>query len=644
MTLLDARARSELLGASDEEIDEVVKFADAMVLRGLLYQLTGDASVAVAISTVVGADSKMNAAINEGDVAMLQAKAATFLKAYRDSGASGLDIGPRDRLQRSLGLAVGEDIPDDEFPLWLEELALDDRARSLVWQETPDPDRLQDFSVVVIGAGMGGLLAAVQLKRAGIPFTVIEKNSGIGGTWFENRYPGARVDTPSRGYTYICGFDYPYSSPYCTWDENSRYFNWIADSFGIRNEIVFDTEVKKLVWDDESSTWQITTEGPQGEQLRRAAAVISCVGFLNRPNVPEFEGMTEFRGQSCHTARWPEDLEVAGKRVAVIGTGCTGYQLVPELALEAEHVVVCQRTPQWIFTARGYRSPFPPQVTWLDRNLPYYANFMRLRAQWFIGSRSAALAYTIDPQFEDPHTRSATNKEMREFCIDFLERKLAGRPALVEKMIPPHPPYSARPVLVDAEYSIIDALLRDNVTLVTDGIRRITRSGIEAADGAEYEVDVIVYATGFQANEYLFPMEIRGRDDKQLSDLWAEGGPRAYLGTMLPGFPNFWIVYGPNTNFGLNVAPLHEIVISFALQCIERLILDDKRAIEVTEEAYWRYNEDVDRRNELMMWADRRASNYYRNKYGRSSTNCPLSGPETWSLLRRPNFEEMVIR
>jgi 4-hydroxyacetophenone monooxygenase len=353
MSLVDT-SRSELLGATDDQIEDAVQYADAVVLRGLLYQLTGDEEVAK--TEVTRAQAGMGRGVivaSAEDVALLRRKAADFLKAYRDSGAGPIDIGPMERLPITMSLVAGEQVEGDTLDVLVEELALDPWARSHQWRETPDPQRLQGFSVTLIGAGLGGLNAALMLRRAGIPYTHIEKNSGVGGTWFENRYPGARVDTPSRGYTHIFGANFAYPYPFGPWTENQRYFDWIADEFGLRDDIVFNTEVRSMSWDEDASMWTIDLDGPEGERSIRSNAVITGVGFLNRPRIPEIEGMLEFAGPSWHTARWPEDVEIRGKRIAVIGSGCTGYQTIPELALEADHVVAFQRTPSWLLGTPG---------------------------------------------------------------------------------------------------------------------------------------------------------------------------------------------------------------------------------------------------------------------------------------------------
>jgi 4-hydroxyacetophenone monooxygenase len=609
--------RRELLEASDAFIDDAVQFADPMVLRGLIYQLTGDPEIADTELTMIARSAiPMPAPANPEVAQLLRRKAAEYLKAYRDSGGGAVGPGPEERLHESIRLTWGQPIADENIQMYAEELALDPWARSLDWSNGTGPAAREGFSVTVIGAGMGGLNAALQLKRAGIPFTVVEKNGGVGGTWHENRYPGARVDTPSRSYTHIFGVDFGYPNPYCPQSENQRYFDWVADNFDLRRQIQFHTEVRSLTWNEDDAMWDIHILGPDGERHIRSNAVITAVGFLNRPNIGTIEGHEAFQGPSWHTSRWPDSVDLRGKRVAVVGTGATGYQTIPELALEADHVTVFQRTPQWVTPSPGYRSPFPPQVGWLDRNLPYYTNFMRLRTA--VGGDFSHVV-EIDPDFKDPHSN------------------------LVEVMTPPHPYFSARPIIVDPEYSILDAIQRDNVTLVTGGIDRVNATGIRDQEGVQHDVDVIVYATGFHATEYLYPMQIIGRGGRSIEDYWADGGARAYRCCMVPGFPNMWSIYGPNSNGALTVASFHEMVTLYALQCIEKLIVEKKRSADVTEEAYWRFAEEVDEANRRKVWSDPRAHNYYWTKHNRSAVMNPFSGTHMWRLLRHVEFGDLAF-
>ena len=641
MTKLEVSSRPELRAADDATIEDAIAYADPMVLRGLIFQLTGDPEVAATgVRTLQAGFAEVAAPATDKDADLLRRKGSEFLKAYRDDGAGVIGIGPRERLPASLGLMLGRTLDGEDLEHHLEELAIDPAARSLRWRQAPDPARLKDFTVTVIGAGMGGLNAALQLRQAGFPVTVIEKNAGVGGTWWENRYPGARVDTPSRSYTHIFGVDFPYPNAFCEWRENVKYFNWVADQFDLRRHIEFETEARALTWDEAAGEWVIEVVGPEGAaRTHRSRAVITAVGFLNRPNIPQIAGAETFAGPSWHTARWPEGVDLKGKRVAVIGTGCSGYQTIPELALEAAHVTVFQRTPQWLFPIPGYRSPFPPQVNWLDRNLPYHTNFMRARACTLDGLANVA---QIDPDYDDPHACSALNKRARDASLGFLRRKLAD-PALVAAMTPAHPVWSARAVMVDPEYSILDALLRENVTLVTSGIERIEPRGVVASDGALHAADVIVYATGFHATEYLYPMTITGRGGQTLEALWAKDGARAYLGCMIPSFPNLWSIYGPNTNGALNVASFHEKVALYALQCLEALVLGNGAALEVRPEAYWRYNRLVDERNATKAWSDPRAHNYYWTEHGRSAVMNPFYSAEMSGFLRTPDLADLEI-
>src|SRR6201996_1256199 len=635
-----AVTRTELLAASDETIDDAVQFADPIVLRGLLYQLTGDEALAdgIEMAPVASGLRSRNTLASEADAALIRAKAAAFLRQYRDAGAGEIPPGPGERLRRSLGLTAGAEVPLPEMGLWTEQLALDPFARGLEWSSPPAADQLAGFSVVVIGSGRGGLNAAAQLSHAGIPSPVLEKNPAVGGTWWENRSPGARVDTPSRTYTHVLGADFPYPSAYCQQSENEKYVNWVADHFDLRRHIVFDTEVSAITWDEDARRWHVAARTPDGPRSWDVNAVITAVGFLSRPNIPHVDGQEEFAGPLFHTARWPDGLDLAGKRVAVAGSGCTGYQLAAELARDAGHLYLFQRKPNWVFDVPGYLAPYPPQVNWLDRNFPYLVNFIRFANSWANRPGAIAPANEIDPGFDDPHAVSAANKHVRDQRMAFMQSKFAGRPDLMEKMLPAAPPLSARPVLVDRAYSVYDALLQDNVTLVTEGITRLTSSGVRRQDGTECPVDAVVLATGFRANDFLWPMDVRGRGGAQLADLWSRDGARAYLGSMLPGFPNFFMLYGPNTNANVGFAAIHleELVTRFALECLDGLITGDKQTVEVTADAYDRYNAALDVAASTKVYLDPRARNYYKNEFVRSSTNGAFDARLLWEWLRDP--------
>jgi cation diffusion facilitator CzcD-associated flavoprotein CzcO len=622
--------RKELLEASDQEIEDAVPHGDPVVLRGVLYLLTGDESIA-ATEVVMSTNGiyTVNTVSNPVDVALLRAKAAEFLKSYRDQGAPDIPVSAHERLQRSVGLTAGEDIPNRDKAIWSEELALHPWARGLEWPTRPAPEKLQAFRVLVIGAGMMGLNAAAQLKHAGIPYTVVEKNADVGGTWWENRYPGSRVDTPSRAYTLICGAEYNHPYQFSPQSENLKYTRWLADRFDVRQNIEFETEVKSIIWDEGATLWEVRADGCNGPRSWRVNAVITAVGFLSRPNLPALKGAEAFTGELFHTARWPSGIDITGKRVAVIGSGCSGYQTFPEIARVAAHTFLFQRTPSWVFETKNYLIPLPSQVNWLERALPYYRNFLRFRGRWLHGPKVIGHLFDKDPEVNDP---------LREQRLEFMRRKFAGRPELFDKMLPSYPPNASRPVLVDEKYSVYGVLLQDNTTLVTDGIAQLTPHGIVDGKRQEHAVDVIVLATGFRANNFLWPMEIRGRERKSPEQLWGKDGARAYLGAMLPGFPNFFMIYGPNTNptGGAGNPAIHEMAARFILQCLAHLILNDKRTVDVTVDAYCRYNDEVDKAEVTRIYAHAGVKNYYTNEHGRSAANCPFDARKMWEWLRDP--------
>jgi 4-hydroxyacetophenone monooxygenase len=628
--------QNELLSASDAQIDDAMQYASPMVLRGLLYQLTGDKSV---IDMPAGTSAKFGVGkemANDSDGDLLKAKGAAFLKAYRDSGAGELDIGPPERMRRSLSLTAGHEIPENELHIWKEEAALNRWARGVHWTGGAAPKAAQDFQVAVIGTGISGLNVAVQLKQAGIPFTVFEKNPEVGGSWFENRYPGARVDTSSRGYTHMFSYDYPYEYSYSPRDHNLKYFKWVADNFNIRSNIQFNTEVTAMHWDEATAKWTLKSKGPRGAETHEYNAVISCVGFLSRPQMPVIDGMESFAGDAFHLAAWPDGVDVKDKRVAVVGSGASGYQTTPVIAETAAHTFLFQRQPNWCLEDEIYLKKLPPQTLWLDKNFPYYSNYVRFRIGALMSPEVAKLGVTVDPDFVDPHARSLVNKYTREMCIDFATRKLGSRPELLEKMIPKFPPMASRPIRVDSDYSVYDALMRDNVSLMTDGIDRITPKGI-VTGGVEHELDIIAFATGFKANDYLWPMEVRGRGGVRIEDVWAKDGPRAYLGAMVTGFPNLFMCYGPNSNNfgGFTVVDLLELVAQFSLRCIQGLIESGKHSVDVSEDGYWRFAGILDESEAKMIYMDPRAHNYYQN-HGRSAVNGPLDIRRMWRWLNDP--------
>jgi 4-hydroxyacetophenone monooxygenase len=633
---------SDLLGSTDAEIEQHVQSGDPMTLRGLLYQLTGDEAVAATkLGEAPGMIMPVKTLVDAADIELVRAAAAAYLRTHRDAGAPAVGPGRQERLPRSLGLAAGADIPASAVEFCIEELGIERIPRRHQFQHVP-PD-IGKFHVVVIGSGVGGINAAVNLQECGIPFTVLEQNDDVGGTWHDNCYPGCRVDVPSLAYSHSFGLHYPWDHWFAPQRENNRYLQWCVDTFGVRDHIRFCTEVTGLTWNEDTSTWRVDVKDAEGDTATLTAnVVISAVGFLSRPKFPAIKGIETFEGPAFHTAWWDHAFDhPSGKHLAVIGTGCSGMQLVPELERRGARVTVFQRRPSWIFEVPIYRAELPAGLKWLDRNMPYYRNFEKFRAVWMVGDHLAAAPYMRDPAWGDPDSLSEINQSARRVSLDYLQRKLGDRPELLAACTPHSPAMASRPVI---DNGWLDAIRGPNVELVTDAIGRIVPEGVVTESGRIVDADAIVFATGFETSKFLWPMEVTGRRGT-LNELWAKDGARAYLGITMPGFPNLFCIYGPNTNSNPGTIPTmgSELQTRYALQCIEELFRTASTSIDLKPEAYDEYNRRLDEGLRKTIFSDPRLDTYYINEHGRSSSQTCWTTLEYWQMTRRPDFTDYVL-
>ena len=627
--------------ATDDEILRAVKDAHPPTMRGLLYFLTGDEDLAkIKLSRGPGFLTSKGVYITDpDDLAMIEQKAAKWLRDYRDGKVSPPDPKTisREHLLRTISFIVGMEVPAAEYEYWREECGFEPWARALEWPNKPEA-KVRDFKVIVIGAGVGGINAAIQMKRAGFTYQVFERNAGVGGTWYDNSYPGARVDLASRIYSHLYGINYPWRHMFATSGENKEYCDWCVDTFGIRDSIRFNTLVEGMDWDERAGEWVVRVRKSDGSQEEhRANAIISAGGLFDRPTYGNFKGAETFKGVKMHTARYDPSVDLSKSRVAVIGTGASGAQLVPDLAASVKSVTVFQRTPSWVLPFPGYREELPAGVLWLDANMPYYTNFSRISIHWLAGDHDQWYAFTVDPEWKDEHTLNEDTYVLRQRCLDYINEKLAGRPDLIEKSTPDYPPLSKRFVLDNGWY---DALMRDNVELVTDPIDHIEEDAIVTESGRRIEVDAIIFATGYRPNAFLEPMVIHGRGGVTPQQVWAKDGARAYWGVNVPGLPNFFMIYGPGTNGKISgPLPWGEMQTRYAMTCFKHLIETGQKFLDIRKDVYEDFNEKLDRELDMTIWMDPRQNSYYRNEFGRSATNSPWKVSELWNAWRHPIFE-----
>ncbi|MEZ5143736.1 MAG: FAD-dependent oxidoreductase [Acidimicrobiales bacterium] len=622
-------------------LHDALEQAETAALLPAVAALTGDVSVLREDLRVDPILSMMpGAEVPEAQLAEARRAALDALVRFREGGGQPAPPPSPADLRAMLDFVVGGAPVDDYVELFREELHIEGAdLRAPAWSlEAIAPDR--HVRAVVIGAGMSGLLAAHRLGQAGVDVTVLEKDVDVGGTWLENTYPGCRVDVPNQFYSYsfLQRDDWP--QHFSTQEVLLDYFRDAAVTMGVRDRIRFGTEVSSMRWDDGRAVWVVATRDRDGgEGTVEAEVVVSAVGQLNRPKLPDIDGMERFAGPSFHSAHWDHSVGLAGKRVAVIGTGASAMQLIPAIAAEVGHLDVFQRTPAWLIPTEDYHDRVSPQQAWLFRHLPGYAHWYRFWLFWRNAEGMLPLV-TVDPDWEpEGESVSALNDLLREFLTQYLREQFGDDPELLAAVTPHYPPASKRVIRDNGIWAA--TLRRDDVSLVTDPIAEITETGVRTADGTVHEADVIVYGTGFQASRFLTPMQVIGRDGVDLHERWG-GDARAYLGVTVPGFPNLFLLYGPNTNIVINgsIIFFSECEVRYLCGLLELLVSGGHRALECRPEVHDAFNAEVDAGNRTMAWGVATVNSWYRNEHGRSAQNWPFTLLDYWQRTRRPNPDD----
>jgi 4-hydroxyacetophenone monooxygenase len=640
----DSPFSADLASSDDETIRAALAKAEVPALLPAVAAALGDRSLLPEHLRPTSAQMMdPTAGLSPEQQAEARELAFTAVKRLQAGEGSTTPAPGPDELRELLAYVSGGDSVDEYLELLREELALGEDLRTPSWRrEELAPDR--PFRVVVIGAGMSGLVAAHRLRQAGLDVVVLEKNEDVGGTWFENRYPGCRVDVSNLFYSYSFAQRADWPEHFSSQEVLLDYFRSVADEHELRPLIRFGTEVTAIELDEATMRWTLQVVGGDGrEEAIEADAVVSAVGQLNRPNYPDIPGMDTFAGPSFHSARWDDGVELAGRRVAVIGTGASAAQFIPAVAEAAGELTIFQRTPAWFLPTPDYHDAVEPEVGWLLRNLPGYANWYRFWIFWR-NVEGLMRAARVDPEWEGDPDRSVSmiNEFVRSMLAGYLEAEFADRPDLLAKVMPDYPPFAKRFIRDNGIWA--RTLKRDDVHLVTEGIAEITPEGVRTVDGTLHEADVLIYGTGFQASDFLMPMKVVGRGGVELHERW-QGDARAHLGITLPGFPNLFLLYGPNTNIVVNgsITYFSECEVHYVLGCIRELLARGARALEPTPEAHDASNARVDAENLRMAWGVSSVSTWYKNATGRTAQNWPFSLLEYWQLTREPDLSEYEL-
>jgi 4-hydroxyacetophenone monooxygenase len=624
---------------SDEFIAQQLEGASIPTLMMSIIHLTGDTSLlrgSIRPKVIMGGG--FQGELSEQDQATIRALALRALADYRDRGCTLPRQPDAALVHEMMNFMVGARVGDEYVPLMLEELALDGNdSRAPRWSREIPAGTREKFHVLVIGAGMSGLLQALRLKEAGIPFTVVEKNDSVGGTWYENQYPGCRVDIANHFYSY--SFEpYPWSEYFSRRDELLEYFRHFVKRHGLEDYIRYNTEVTAARFDEKSSTWDVDLKSNSGGAPRkmRVNAIVSAVGQLNRPRIPDISGREKFKGVQVHSAEWDPKLDLTGKRVAVIGSGASAFQLVPELAKIAARLYVFQRSAPWMLPNPLYHEAVSTQFRWLVQHVPYYARWFRFLI-FYPGSDGILPALRIDKDFPFPERAvNALNDQYRSGLIEYMKYQVNGNAELLEKVTPKFP-FMGKRMLQD-NGSWLRALQQPNVELVSEGVTQIDANGI-VASGGHYDVDVIVYATGFHATKFLWPIAVTGRGGKDLGKVWGDE-PRAYLGITVPDFPNLFCLYGPATNLAHagSIIFHSECQVRYATACIQALLENGIKAMDVKPEVHDDYTRRLIAELETLVWSHPAADSWYRNKAGRVVTTSPWRLADYWKWTRSPDL------
>lgn len=578
------------------------------------------------------------------DQAEVREAALQVIREYRDGGCAPVPPPDHGTVHRMMEFLVAEEIPADYVPLMLEELELDGvDARAPRRLEAIDTAARQDFPVVVIGGGMSGILAGIRLGQAGVPFTVIESDAGPGGTWRKNIYPGCRVDVGNHFYCYSFEPN-EWSEFFAQHDELREYFENCADKYGVHENTRYSCSVTAATWDESTARWCVEVRNESGDvETLEAAALVSATGQLNIPKLPDIEGRDSFAGESMHTAQWVEGTELAGKRVAVIGTGASAFQLVPAIAPDTAHVDVFQRSAPWMFPSPHYHDEVPPGAQWALRHLPFYGRWYRFLIFWPACDGGFA-AMEVDPDWPYPERAvSAANDAVREIFAAQMVAHVGDDSDLAEKVVPDYVCIGKRTLQDNGSW--LSALTRDDVELITEPISRITPRGVMDDTGTEHEADLIVYATGFDANRYLWPMEITGRGGAVLAEQWGDE-PRAYMGITVPNFPNLFIMYGPGTNLASAGSMIFhaECQMHYITECLAELIGGDNDAMECRQEVHDFYNDALQAELATMVWShDSIRSSWYQNDSGEIYILSPWRLHKYWSMTKRVRLDDYTL-
>ncbi len=633
-------AMSRTLSAGAErQFTEAIAIANIPTLLPVLVQLTGETKwleEPYAPRRASGMGDNDTGGLSPELQAEVREAALNAILAWKAGRPEALPAPSNEQLVRMLAVSMGEHVPPEYGDFTAAQLG---QAKFL---DHPRFDMPEGFKVLIIGAGVSGLCAAINLQMAGVDFEVVERNPTVGGVWWENHYPGAGVDTPNHLYSFSFS-SYDWQQYFCLRDELHGYLEHVSREFDVRKHISFNTSVTRITYQAARQSWTVETRDADGNTaVREANVVISAAGLFNPPINPDIPGIETWTGEKWHTARWPGDPTIANKRVAIIGNGASAMQVAPEIQNDAESLTIYQRSTHWAAPFDQFRKEVPDPLRFLLRECPLYRNWYRVRLGWTFNDRIHSALHK-DPNWEHPErSLNAQNDGHRAYFTQYIKDELGDKAdELLDRVLPTYPPFGKRMLMDNGWYRM---LRNPKVSLVDERIERIDGNTIITADGTAREADVLVLATGFDVLRVVNTYEAVGRSGRTLRDVWDDDNCQAYMGTVVPEFPNFFTLYGPNLQpgHGGSLIFVVEMQVRYIMDMLRKMAERGHGAVEVRQDVHDRYNENVAAEHENMVWTHPGMTTYYRNSRGRITINSPYRNVDFFEMTREVNFDDYV--
>jgi len=610
--------------------------ANIPALLMVLYQMTGEATwlqEPFAPGRSPGLDDNDSGQLPDEVQTQIRTAAEEAIEAWLAGRPLAIERPTNLRLAEMLSVAMTEHVPGEYGDIVAAGMGYD-------LEPTAGTAIAADKTAIVIGGGVSGICAGIELGKLGIDYTLFEKNEDFGGTWFENRYPGCGVDTPSLTYTFSCRPN-DWSMYFPLRDEIEGYLLDTAREFGLYDKACFRTHVEEARWNTATDQWDVTITTPDGKRETHSADYLfSAVGILNIPKYPQIDGLDEFAGEVYHTSRWPAEADLSGKRVAVIGNGASGMQVAPAIADEVSRMTIFARSKQWAAPFPQFRKKVPEGVRYLMQVVPLYRAWLEQRLSWTFNDRVHGTLFR-DPEWEHPERAvNEINDAHRRVFTRYVEEQLQDRPELIERVLPEYPPFAKRMLLDNGWFRTIK---KPHVDLIPEHLAKVDGNTLFTSSGETVEADVIILATGFQTTNVLGSYDIVGREGQLLRDHWGEDNASAYLGTLVPGFPNFFILLGPNVGSGHGGSMIRNIEnqMHFAGQVVQCAEAQEASTVEVKETAYTDYSRRIDDAHDRLVWTHPGTENWYRNSQGRVVAITPWRNDAFWRMTRSPDEADL---